>query len=136
MGSDEYRSQCLLDIIAKLRQDFERVAELDDQQLEMCFLQVIMRTKVVHLLRGLYPSEGLEFARAFDLMLRAGVCHAAGVDVLSDVQFSIARLPLKSGGCGLGFAEDMVNAAYVATMEGSWQEMFESIPGLDIILVN
>jgi len=77
-----------------------------------------MRTKVVHLLRGLYPSEGLELARAYDLMLRAGVCHAAGVDVLSDVQFSIARLPLKSGGCGLGFAEDMVDAAYVASVAG------------------
>jgi hypothetical protein len=95
-----------------------------------------MRTKVVHLLRGLYPSEGLELARAYDLMLRAGVCHAAGVDVLSDVQFSIARSPLKSGGCRLGFAEDMVDAAYVASMVGSWQEMSESIPGLDIILAN
>jgi hypothetical protein len=68
VGSDEYRSQCLSDIIAKLRQEFERVAELDDPQLEMCFLRVIMRTKVVHLLRGLYPSEGLELARAYDLM--------------------------------------------------------------------
>ena len=41
---------------------------------------------------------------------------------------------MKAGGCGLGFAEDMVDAAYVASMVSSWHEMRQSIPGLDLMV--
>jgi hypothetical protein len=136
VGSDDYRAKFIADIIATLSQEFTRIAELDDPQLELCFLRVIMRTKLVHLLRGLYPSESRSLAIAYDTLLRAALCHVAGVDAISDVSFSIARLPLKDGGCGLGFATDLIDSAYVASMVGSWSEMRLSIPGLDQLLVD
>jgi len=94
------------DVVSKLRSSLEKLASLSaPQEATLILRSCLGAAKVTYLLRLLNPDLGDILAQKASVIIKEALGDIVGVP-LSELQWNLARLPVKSG--GLGITDPMV----------------------------
>ena len=121
IGSDEFCRNYIDSLIEDMKAECQQLLLLNDYQLLFTFLRQIWPHKMTYFLRNLPPSLSRGIVTCFQECQRLMLAKVAGVPSIDDMSFFVSCL--NTGGLGLGFTEDIVDAAYVAALVSALPEL-------------
>ncbi len=114
LGSDYFTLKWLEVKLESLREEMNIILDFPIKQVQFNFLHYIFKPKVNHLQRTIKPELMIHFNQVFDNFKRSIFNSIVGTKVDDDT-WRQGCLPIKQGGFGLGFVNELSDAAYVAS---------------------
>ena len=110
VGSDTFCTNALSCLVNQYIQSAECDNEIESLQQKWVYLLRIIKQKFPFWLKHMCPSITTQELPRLDALLKAKMDNI-------DMQWKQTCLPIKSGGCGLGFVNDTITSAFVAHVE-------------------
>ena len=138
MGNDIYCKNEFTHLVDQYVQSAQCDNDVESVHQKWVYLLRIVKQKFPFWLRHICPSITVQEAPRLTALLREKMNTIVNCE-LSDTQWRQVCLPIKSGGCGLGFVDDTITSAFVAHMEETMDVMkniFNNAPYLDLLDLN
>ena len=116
VGSDSFCRNELSRLVNQYIQSAECDNEIDNLQQKWVYLLRIIKQKFPFWLKHMCPSITSQELPRLNALLKEKMDNIVNVE-LSDAKWKQVCLPIKSGGCGIGFVNDTVTSAFVAHVE-------------------
>ena len=133
VGTDSFCRGELTRLVNQYIQETQCDNEVDSLHQKWVYLLRIIKQKFPFWLKHISPSITIQELPRLNALLKEKMNDIVNVE-LSDMQWRQTCLPIKSGGCGLGFIDDTVTSAYVAHVDETINVMkstFTNAPYLD-----
>ena len=134
VGSDSFCKNELSRLVNQYILSAECDKEVDSLQQKWVYLLRIIKQKFPFWLKHICPSITTQELPRLNALLKEKMDSIVDLD-LPDKQWKQVCLPIKSGGCGLGFINDTVTSAFVAHVEETINILkctFTNAPYLDL----
>jgi len=128
IGSTQYVRREIDSINEEIHRQFNKIANLQDAQIQLLFMRQCLDATITHLCRGLTPSQSASVTDTYTALQRQALCKIAGVLTISDLQFDLARCSGDKGGLGLLNANTIAHGAFVASFIATLPHLNESLP--------
>ena len=135
MGNDTYCKNELTNLVNEYIQVSKCDNEVDSVHQKWIYLLRIVKQKFPFWLRHMCPSITIQEAPRLTALLREKMSTIVNSE-LTDTQWRQVCLPIKSGGCGLGFVDNTITSAFVAHMEETMdvlKNIFIDAPYLELL---
>jgi len=123
--------------ISELTVEAEKLKSIKDSQIIFC----ILKRSIIHKLSFMFRTNEPRLIKTnillqFDHILKDIFAFTTEFDVkeISELSWNIARLKGADGGAGIGFVEDTVDAAYVASFTTSLQSIKYANPKASLLI--
>lgn len=139
IGDSEYIQMKIRDIIDSLIADFMVIQEYatTEPQTALLFLRLIMPGKLIYFLRGMTPETTKDIVDTYQTQQMNTLAKILDVprNQLPLMTQEVALISLNEGGLGLTSAEDIADAAYVASVTASLEELMICHPSIRPMLL-
>ena len=137
VGSDAFCINFLNETLSKLKDEAQKLMELNDSQSAFLLLKKCFSNKIQHLLRTTPPRLTIShLIDPFNALVHKIFANILKIDRLSDVVFQQCQLDVSDGGLGLGVAHFTAQTSFCASFIESFSSVEEKVADVRSAIAN